>query len=147
MGRTIEQKAYLGDYNEGYLLDRLQKSYNGPFNFSLIENLTILSEKIGMLTNMNIYTAVLGNNPSLSLLSVRDFMGNLKFGINDGYGNCIIVLTGTQPSFEFIEEILGDVFALGNGLIDIDTKFWKNVNEICVYEKYLFSNIGIIKKN
>ena len=139
----LRQEVYLGLYDQEGLLYLLEEKYGKPFNFSHIPNIQIYGiNGFGIYSDMNIYTNVLGRE-NYSLLSIREFLGGVKFKdfpSREKEGNCIIILTGTQPSFGFIKEVLSDIFSTTGGLFSIS----KGLGEISTIRDY---ERGMVRNN
>jgi len=136
MNFAIEQDTFLGLYTEHNLLGELDKIYGKPFNLTHIKDVKLL-KIIGLTvyTDINMYTAVLGRGNSYSLISIREIIDGkkLKF-LGSMPCNCIISLTGINPSFEFVEEYLEKLFYLAQ----VPRGFVKDFDKILDFERDLF---------
>ena len=136
MNFAIEQKTFLGLYTGHNVLRELHETYGKQFNFNKIKDVELLNLK-GLIvsTNINMYTNVLVRGNSYSLISIREITYGTKLRfLGSRPCNCIIALTGINPSFEFIEENLERLFYL----VHIPRGFVRDFDEILDFEKDLF---------
>lgn len=140
MNFEIEQKAFLGLYDGEDLSRELHEIYGKPFNLATDNNVELVFKKETItVPKVYIHANVLGKK-SYSLITIREYKYIELRHLKSFPFNCIIALTGINPSFEIIEDNLEKISFKDGILMNILKRPYDIINRILDLERDIFSS-------